>query len=125
MVGCLSCFQLYAFVVVEANVIINDLLSLLEGQRFVLAKGFFFEVAEKILDRGIVPAIATPRHRRSNVILLGEDKIRLRSVLLPLVTVEDESISDLFFLFGLAQVLLYQGHGVLPSEFMSHDKVIE
>ncbi len=41
------------------------------------------------------------------------------------VTVEDETISDLLFLYGLVQVLLHPGHGVLPSKFMGDNKVIE
>jgi hypothetical protein len=50
---------LYPFVVVEANVIINDLLSLLEGKGFILAKSFFFEMSEEVFHRGIVPAISS------------------------------------------------------------------
>lgn len=56
------------------------------------------EVSEEFLLGGMVPAIAAPGHGGRDVILLSEDKIRLRSVLQPLVTVEDESIGDLFCL---------------------------
>jgi len=81
-------------------------------------------MAEEILHRGVVPTISSARHGRRNVILVGEDKIRLRSVLMALVTVEDESISDLFFLFGFAQVLPYQGDRVFPSKLVGDDEVV-
>ena len=57
LIGCLFCFQLYPFVVEEMNVIIDDVDSLLKGGRFELAESFFFEMAEEVLHRGIVPAI--------------------------------------------------------------------
>ena len=84
-----------------------------------------FEMSEEVLHGSIVPTVAASGHGWSNVILLGEDKIRLRTVLMPLVTMEDESISDLFFLFGLAQVLLNQGNRIVPSKSMCHDEVVE
>ena len=124
MIRCLSCFQLYPLVVVEANVVVDDLLRLLKGKKFVLAERFFFEMSEEVFHGGVVPAIAAPGHGGSDVILASEDKIRLRSVLLPLVTVEDQSISDLFFLFGLAQVLLNQGDRVFPSELVGDDETV-
>ncbi len=58
---------------------------------------------KEILDWGMVTAIATSGHGRRDGILLSKDKIRLRSVLVPLVNVEDQSSSDLFFLFGLLE----------------------
>ena len=57
-----------------------------------------------------------PRRDMEGVMLysLSKDKIRLRSVLLPLVTVEDQSISDLFFLFGLLQSFAAPGRPSFP-----------
>ena len=55
---------------------------------------------------------------------LDKDMIRLRSVLRPLVTVEDQSISDLFFLFGLFQGLGDQCNRVVAVKDMSHNKAI-
>jgi len=64
-------------------------------------------VSKEIFHAGIIPAISAPGHGGSDVILVGKDiMIRLRSVLVPLVTVEDESISDLFFLLGLSDSML-------------------
>jgi hypothetical protein len=88
---------LYPLIVVEANVVVDDVLRLLVSQDFILAESFFFEMSEEILHGSIVPAISSSGHGRSDVILGGKDMIRLRSVLLPLVTVEDQSTSDLFF----------------------------
>ena len=50
--------------------------------------------------------------------------IRLRSVLKPLVTVEDESISDLFFIHGLAYGFGDKLKSVIALEYMRHDKTI-
>ena len=83
-------------------------------------------MSEEVFHTGIVPTISAPGHGRSDVILICKDiMIRLRSVLVPLVTVEDESISDLFFLFGLAQVLFDQRNRILPSKLVGDDEVIE
>jgi len=38
---------------------------------------FFLEVAEEVLHRRIVPAVATARHGRGDVILAGKDMICL------------------------------------------------
>lgn len=125
MVGCLSCFQLYPFVIVKVNILIDQLLSFLEGWFLELAEIFFFEMTEEAFHRGIVPAVAASRHGRCDVILLGKDiPIRLRSVLVPLVTVEDQSISDLFCSLGLSEGGCHQGDGIALGEGMSDDKTI-
>src|SRR5512147_3148087 len=102
LVGCLFCFQLYPFVVVKVNILIDQLSGFFKSWCFELAEIFFFEMTEEVFHRGVVPTVGTPRHGRRDVILLGKDiMIRLRSVLVPLVTVEDQSISDLLCLLGL------------------------
>jgi hypothetical protein len=72
----------------------------------------------------IVPTVAPPGHRRGNVILSGKDVICLCSILCPLVTVEDQSISDLFVLFGLLEGLGHQGNGVAAVQNMANDEAI-
>jgi hypothetical protein len=80
---------------------------------------------KEILYRRIVPAVGTPRHGGRDGILLCKDKIRLRSVLLPLVTVEDQFRSDLFFLCSLLNGLVDQGLRVLPSKCVRDNETIE
>ena len=67
MIRCLSCFQLYPFIVIEANVIIDDLSSLFKGGCFDLSQSFFFQMSKEVLHWDIVQAIATPRHGKCNV----------------------------------------------------------
>jgi hypothetical protein len=73
----LSCFPLYPYIVVKANIIINDLSGLLEGRVAHLAQGFFFQMSEEVFHRCIIPTITPPGHGRRDGILLGKDKIRL------------------------------------------------
>ena len=77
LVGCLFVFQLYPFIVVKVNIIIDDLLSLLESRVLDPANGFFFEMTKEVFHGSIIPAVAPSGHGGSNVILLGEDMIRL------------------------------------------------
>jgi len=51
--------------------------------------------------------------------------IRLRSVLVPLVTVEDQSISDLFSLFGLVHSFGHQFNCIVFGKDAGHNKAIE
>ena len=68
---------------------------------------------EEIFHGGIVPTVPRSRHGGGDVILLCKDiMIRLRSVLVPLVTVEDQSISDLLCLLGLSEGGCDQGDGI-------------
>src|SRR3972149_6327437 len=50
--------------------------------------------------------------------------IRLRSVLMPLVTVEDQSISDHFFLMGLFQGAGDQSHRGRRAHHVGDDKAV-
>jgi hypothetical protein len=68
---------LYLFVVVKANVIINDLVRLLESWIADLPQRFFFEMPEEAFHRSVVPTIAASGHGGSDSILPGKDKIRL------------------------------------------------
>src|SRR5689334_15957120 len=91
-----------------------------------MAQIFFLEMAKEVLHWGIVPAIGTARHGRSDVILLDKDIIIcLRSVLVPLVTVEDESSSDLFSLFGLMHGLSDHTNSIVPGKDTGNDEAIE
>ena len=73
LVGCLFCFQLYPFIVVEVNIFIDEQLSFLEGWFLELAEILFFEMTEEVFHWGIVPAVARSRHGRGDVILLNKD----------------------------------------------------
>jgi len=75
--GCLSCFQLYPFIVEEMDIFVNDLLDLLEGQEGEMTERLLFEMSKEVFHRGIVPAVCPARHGGSNVILLGKGKVRL------------------------------------------------
>ena len=96
--------------VIKVNILVDELLCFLKGGLLEVAQILFLEMAEEVFHGGIVPAVATSRHGRGDVILGGKDMIRLRSVLRPLVTMEDQSISDLFFLLGLFQGLGYKSN---------------
>jgi len=61
----------------EVNIFGNNLLEFGKGGNGQVAKGFFFEMAEEVFHRGIIPTIAAARHGGSNVILLGKGKVRL------------------------------------------------
>ena len=82
-------------------------------------------MSEEILHGRIVPTVTATRHGGRDGILLGKDKIRLRSVLMALVTVEDQSSSDLFFLCSLLNGFVHQGLGVFRTELVGNDKPIE
>ena len=126
MVRCLSCFQLYPFVVVEVDIFGNQLLGLFEGGQGAMAEVFFLEMREEILCRGIIPAVTPARHGGRDAILLDNDiMIRLRSVLMPLVTVEDQSIRDLFVFFGLLQGAQDKGNVIALVDDIPNEKAIE
>ena len=105
----------------KVNVFINDLLEFRVGGNGLMVERFLFEMAEEVFHRGIIPTVAPPRHGWSDAILLGKDMICLRGVLMPLVTVEDQSSSDLFFLSGLLEGLSDQGDGVRLAQGVGHD----
>ena len=97
----------------------------MEGGFLELTQILFFEMPEEVFHGGIVPAVPMPRHRGCDVILLRKDiMIRLRSVLVPLVTVEDQSISDLLCLLGLSEGSGHQGDGIALGKGMSDNKPI-
>ena len=50
--------------------------------------------------------------------------IRMLRVLMPLVTVEDEYFSDLFFFLGLSQSFGHQTDWVFTFELMGHDETL-
>jgi len=81
-------------------------------------------MTEEIFHDSVVPAIASSRHGRGNVVCLSQDKIRLGAVLISLVTVEDKSISDHFFLFGQFQGPGHQLHGVVFGQEVGNDEPI-
>jgi len=90
-----------------------------------MSQVFFFEMIEEVFHGSIIPTVATPRHGWSNVILSDQDIIiRLRSVLVPLVTVEDQSTSDLFFLFCQSEHVNHQLNRVALSKSVGHDETI-
>ena len=76
-VRCLSCFQLYPFIVVKVNVFINELRCIRKGGLLELPQIFFLEVSKEVLHRSIVPTVAAARHGRRDVILTRKDMICL------------------------------------------------
>jgi hypothetical protein len=124
LIGYLFRFQLYAFVVVEVHILVNGLASFGKGGMGQMAEIFFFEMAKEVLCGGLVPSVAPPRHGGGDVILPREDSRRLRSVLMSLVTVEDQLRSDLFF-GGPAGECVSPNRWSFRSQLMSHDKAIE
>ena len=68
---------MYPFIVVKANIIVNDLVCLLERWMANLTQGFFFEMAKEVFHGSVVPAVAATGHGGGDGILLGKDKIRL------------------------------------------------
>ena len=91
-----------------------------------MAEIFFLEVREEIFSWGIVPTVATSRHGRDDVILLHKDiMIRLGCVLVPLVTMEDQSIRDLFVFFGLLQSAEHERDIIAFMNDMPDNKTIE
>lgn len=112
--------------VVKVNIFIDEFLCLFKGGIFEVTQVFFLEMTKEILHGSIVPTISSARHGGSNAILLSKDiMIRLRSVLVPLVTVEDKSISDLFLLHGLVYGMSDQTNRILFGEVTGNDKAIE
>jgi len=81
-------------------------------------------MAEEILHDGIIPTVTTSGHGRGNVEFLKQGKIRLGSVLKPLVTMEEQSMSDHFFLHGQFHGFQHQFKRILSGKGMSHDKAI-
>ena len=102
----------------------HNLSGLVKGGVWEMTPRLLLEVGEEVLDGSIVPAIAAPGHGRRDGILPGKDKIRLGSVWGSLVTVEDQSISDLLCLFGLSEGGCHQGNGIALRESMPDNEAI-
>jgi len=104
------------------DIFVDQLFFFLQAVVRDVAQGFFFDLSEEVLHRGVVPAISSTKHGGSDVILLGKDSIRLRGVLIPLATVEDQSISDLFFFLSQLNSAGDQGHRVGKAERLGYDE---
>src|SRR4030042_823557 len=105
----------------KVDIFVNDFLCLLKSGSSKLPQRFFFKMSKEVLHRSIIPTISPPRHRGNDVILLDKDSICVGRVLMPLVTVEDQSISDLFFLLGQLQGFGYQRHRIRKAYGMGHN----
>lgn len=90
-----------------------------------MTKIFFLKMGKEVFGWGIIPAVAAARHGQRDVILSRQDLIGVRSVLRPLVTVQDQSIRDLFVFLSLLNGLRNQGNIIAPMQNMPHDKTIE
>ena len=64
---------------------------------------FSFQGSEEILHRSVIIGTAGAGHRGRNVVCFRQVEVCLGSVLRPLVTVECESISDLFLRTSILQ----------------------
>ena len=96
-----------AFIVIELNVVINNLFSFLQTGDGKLAKRFFFQVSEEIFHGSIVPAIAEAGHGRGDGIVMDQVRIAMGSILVSVVTMQDQSSADVFFLAGLFEGIEY------------------
>lgn len=124
-VGCLSCFQLDTFIIVEVDVVSNDLASLFKAGDGELAESFFFQMREEIFHGSIIPAIAPARHGRGHSILLKEEGVAMGNILVATVTVQEQPLGKPFLLVGLAEGLEDQRERVLASQVMSNNEPIE
>src|SRR5215204_804970 len=82
-------------------------------------------MSEEVLHDSIIPTIGSAGHGWGDGITLGEEMVGRRSVLVALVTMEEQAIGDLFFLLGLLEGVEHQANRVFGAHFMRHDKAIE
>jgi len=112
-------------VVVEVDVIIDDLFEILQAGIVDIVKTFFFEVSEETFHGGIIPEVGMSGHGRRNGIFLDQGMVSMRSILVVLNTMQDQSLSNLLISFGLFECFQYQGQGILSGQFIADDKAIE
>src|SRR5918995_5029642 len=82
-------------------------------------------MTEEVFHNRIVPTVSPPGHGWGDGIVLGEEMVGRRSVLVALVTMEEQAIGNLLFLLGLLEGVEYQTNRVFGTHFMCHDKAIE
>ena len=90
------CFELYALMIVEIDVIINELFCFRKSLNLCSVNTLCFEDREEIFCQSVIIGIPTSWHGRDNVVWLSQLKILLWSVLKALVTVELQLSGDLF-----------------------------
>ena len=91
-------FERNTLKIVEMDVLCNELFHLGARGEAGSVQSFRFQGAEEIFHRCVVIGASTAGHRRQNVVCLCQVEVCFGGVLRPLVTVEGESISDLFLL---------------------------
>ena len=82
--------------IVEMDVLCNELFRLGARGEAGAVQAFRLQGAEEIFHRRVVVRASRAGHRRRNVVCLCQVEVCFGGVLRPLVTVEGESISDLF-----------------------------
>ena len=121
---CQFCFQLYSFVVVEVDVIVNNLLGLLEGEKLGLVNGFFFEMPKEVLHGSIVEAVSGSRHGDRDELILSEQEILMRAIGGSLVAVEGQVRRNGMMLEGLAKCGCHQFHRIIGTGLVRDNEAI-
>ena len=86
----------------------------------------FLEMGEEVFGRSIIPTITTTRHGGGDVRLLDQKiMVDRRSVLKPLITMQDQPIGDLLMFLGLLDGLQDESHIIASMQNMSDDETIE
>lgn len=63
---------------------------------------------EEVFHGSIIPAVTPPGHGGGNPISAGKEMVGVRTVLTPLIAVQDQPLSNALFPFGLLDRLGYQ-----------------
>src|SRR5215208_2459590 len=106
-------------------VVINEVPGLLKGWSGRKSQSFFSQVGEETFHGRIVPTIAKLGHGRSNCIMLGEESIGMGSILVAMITVQEEFPSDLLLLLGLFEGIQDTTERVPPCQVMRNNEAIE
>ena len=107
------------------NIVINDLPGFFKGGRGELAESFFFEVGEEVFHGSVIPTIAPSGHGWGNGIVFSEDSIAMRGVLVTLIRVQEQSLWEVFVLFGKSESTQDKRARVLSPELVRDDESIE
>lgn len=118
------CIQLNTLMIVEINVVINQPPSFGKGFDLRSVNTLCFENREKVFSQSIVIWIAASWHWRRNMVWLSEVKVRLGSILKPLVTVKLQLRSDLLFSLGCSDCVQHKIDILYRRCFVSHNAAI-
>jgi hypothetical protein len=80
---------------------------------------------KKLSMGGIIPAVGASGHGRGHGIFSDQGMVPLRSILVALITVQDQSLSNLLVLFCLFECIQDESQGILSTQFIGDNKAIE